>query len=286
MYANHGFSGPARLLPMLLGLGLAAGALAQDNPLVVAADVGFAPHAMARAEGGYEGFNVDMAEEIARRMGRDGAEIIDQEWSGIFAGLNAGKYEFIIAPTTMTTERAESLLFTEGYLDTDYTFLIRADDAEITGLEDLEGKIIAVNNGSAYDIWATENQEQYGFEIQRYGKNADAIQALLTNRADTNLAGNTVSGWAAKQNLRVKTSYTISTGRVFSIPFRQDDVETRDRVEAIVECMKLDGTYAELHEKWFGAPPPAGASSLTVSVGVGQPGYPGYDPTPHPVVCE
>lgn len=286
MYATCRSRTPRLLFSAVLGLGLSLNSLAQEGPLVVAADVGFAPHAMAKPEGGYEGFNVDMAEEIARRMGREGAEIIDQEWSGIFAGLNAGRYEFIIAPTTMTTERAESLLFTEGYLDTDYTFLIRADGEEITALEDLAGKTIAVNNGSAYDIWATENQETYGFEIQRYGKNADAIQAVLTNRADTNLAGNTVSGWAAKQNPRVKTSYTISTGRVFSIPFRLDDVETRNQVEAIVECMKLDGTYAALHEKWFGAPPPAGATALTVSVGVGQPGYPGYDPTPHPLSCE
>ena len=41
-----------------------------DGPLLVAADVGFAPHAMARPDGSAEGFNIDLAEEIARRLGQ------------------------------------------------------------------------------------------------------------------------------------------------------------------------------------------------------------------------
>ena len=56
--------------------------------LVVAADVGFAPHVMAKPSGGFEGYNVDMVNEIGRRLGME-VEIVDQEWSGIFAGLNA-----------------------------------------------------------------------------------------------------------------------------------------------------------------------------------------------------
>ena len=98
--------------------------LIQPTPLKVAADVGFAPHAMALPDGSTEGFNIDLAAEIAERLGRPGYEIIDSEWSGMFAGLGAKKFEFVVAPTTATPERARMVLFTEGYLDTDYTFLI------------------------------------------------------------------------------------------------------------------------------------------------------------------
>ena len=92
--------------------------------LVVAADVGFAPHIMAKPSGGFEGYNVDLINEVGRRLGVE-IEIVDQEWSGIFAGLNAKKYDVIIAPTTVTAERAASMLFMEGYLDTDYRFLVQ-----------------------------------------------------------------------------------------------------------------------------------------------------------------
>ncbi len=257
----------------------------QDGPLVVAADVGFAPHAMAKPDGTAEGFNIDLAAEIARRLGRPGYKIVDQGWSGIFAGLNAKKFEFIVAPTTMTYERSRMVLFTEGYLDTDYTFLIKKRAPDIRSLEDIRGRAIAVNNGSAYDIWATENTGKYDLTVQRYGKNADAIQAVLTGRAFANLAGTTVSQWAAKKNRLVKTSYTIRSGNAFSMAFRRDDVEYRNRVEEILECMKSDGTLARFHEQWFGVAPAPGSAAVTVLDGFGQPDMDGYDPTPHETKC-
>ncbi len=266
--------------------GVASDADAAAGPLLVAADVGFAPHVMARPDGTTEGFNVDLAATIAQRLGRPGYRIVDQEWSGMFAGLNAGRFEFIVAPTTMTEERSRSVLFVEGYLDTDYTFVIKADAPDITSIEDLRGETIAVNNGSAYDLWATEQSEQYGFEVQRYGKNADAIQAVVTGRCFANLASHTVAGYAAVQSPLVKTSYTIRTGLAFSAAFRNEDVEFRNRVEGILECMKTDGTMARLHERWFGAPPAAGAAAITVRPGYGEPGMAGYDPTPHSVQCD
>ena len=259
--------------------------LAQPTPLTVAADVGFAPHAMALPDGTTEGFNIDLAAEIAKRLGRPGYEIIDSEWSGMFAGLNAKKFEFIIAPMTATPERAEMVLFTEGYLDTDYTFLIAKRSPEITSLSDLRGKTIAVNNGSAYDSWAAENKAKYGFEVQRYGKNADAIQAVLTRRAFANLAAHSVVSWAAKKNRLVKTSYTIRSGRAFALAFRKQDSAYRNRVEEILECMKTDGTLAHIHEKWLGDSPAPSSAAATVYEGYGIAAFDGFDPTPHTASC-
>ena len=176
----------ASVVAAAAALAVATAAPAADK-LVVAADVGYAPHVMANPSGGFEGYNVDMIEEIARRLGVE-YEIVDQEWSGIFAGLNAKKYDFIIAPTTVTPERSEKMLFMEGYLDSEIVFLVRADAPEVTSLEELGGKVISVNKGNVYDKWATERMEQYGWEMQRYGKNADAIQAVLSGRAFANIA--------------------------------------------------------------------------------------------------
>src|SRR3954470_13351659 len=95
-------------------------AAAQDK-LVVGLDGTFAPHAMPKLGGGIEGFNVDLAEAIAQRLKRP-VEIVAQEFSGLIPGLNSKKFDFIAAPVTVTEERSKSLLFTEGYLDTDYQF--------------------------------------------------------------------------------------------------------------------------------------------------------------------
>src|SRR3546814_3197980 len=57
--------------------------------------------------------------------------------------LQAGTYDFIAAPTTVTKERAENLLFTEGYLNTDYQFVVLKATPEINDLAELKGKVIA-----------------------------------------------------------------------------------------------------------------------------------------------
>lgn len=251
-----------------------------DQPLTVAADVGFAPFAYTLASGETVGFAVDVGAEIANRLGRPGVEIIDVNFSAIFAGLFAKRYEFIIAPTNITEERSQEMLFAEPYMETGLGFLIRNAD-EMASLEDLSGKVVTVNNGSVSDTWATENAERYGFTVQRYDKNADAVEAVVINRAFANIADLPASQYAATQNPAVKVGYVEYLNRNFGHVFRNDDVEFRNQVECIVEGMKLDGTMAELHEKWFGDMPGVFTAMNTVWVGYGAPGFRGYEFTPH-----
>ena len=258
----------------------------QDKPLVVGVDGTFAPHAMPKIGGGVEGFNVDLAIEIGRRLGRK-VEIVAQEFSGLIPGMNAGKFDFLAAPTTVLPERAKNLLFTEGYLETDYQFAIPINKPNIKVLEDLKGKVISVNKGSNYEMWCRENETKYGFKTESYGTNTDAVQAVLSGRADANLAGMTVAAYAVKRNSQqLKLSYKIVSGTVWSIPFRKDDVKMRNTVEEAMECMKLDGTMARLAEKWFGVKPDPGTPAVTVYPGYGVPGYDGYDPTEHKPNCK
>ena len=274
----------ALLLPTLSGCGESP-AVDGPGPMVVAADVGFAPHAMMAANGEVEGFNVDLAREIASRLGRPGFEIVDSEWSSIFSGLYANKFEFVIAPTTITEGRARRVLLTEGYLDTDPVFLRRNDDPELTDLAQLRGQAIAVNNGSAYDLWATDNYEALGFEVLRYGKNADAVQAVLSGRAFANLVGESVAMWAIRQNAGVRADYRIRAETAFAVAFRNDDVALRNEVETILECMKADGTIARIHREWLGTDPAPGSAAVTPYPGFGPPGLPGFMETPGRTPC-
>jgi polar amino acid transport system substrate-binding protein len=253
-------------------------------PLRTAVDGTFAPHAFPSMSGGYEGFNVDLANEIARRLKRK--IIIDAaQYSGLVPALLAGTYDFLAAPTTVTKERAENMLFTEGYLNTDFQFLIKKGSAKVATLEDLKGKTISVNKGSAYDSWARELEGKLGWKVESYGTQPDAVQAVLVGRADANVAGNTVIAWAVKNNPQLELSYLYSTGLVWAAPLRKDSGELRKTVENAIECMKLDATIAKMHEKWFGIAPAAGSAAVTVYPGYGVPDMAGYDPTGHTPAC-
>jgi polar amino acid transport system substrate-binding protein len=275
----------AFLLPAFLaGLLCAAPACGEEAVLKTVVDGTFAPHAMPKLGGGYEGFNIDLADEIAKRLKRK-SQVDTTQFSGIVPGLMAGTYDYVAAPTTVTKERAENMLFTEGYLNTDFQFLIKKGAPKVEKLEDLKGKTIAVNKGSAYDSWARELEPKIGWKVESFGTQTDAVQAVLAGRADANVAGNTVIAWAAKNNPQLELSYLYSTGLVWAAAFRKDSAALRKTVENAIECMKLDGTIAKMHEKWFGIKPAPGSAAVTVFPGYGVPGMAGYDATEHKPVC-
>jgi polar amino acid transport system substrate-binding protein len=256
--------------------------LAQD--LRTAVDGTFAPHAMPSLAGGYEGFNIDLANEIGKRMKRK-VTIDATQFSGILPALQAGTYDFVAAPTTVTKERADNLLFTEGYLNTDFQFLIKKGAPKVDKLEDLKGKTVSVNKGSAYDSWARDLEARIGWKVESFGTQTDAVQAVMAGRADANVAGNTVIAWAVKNNPQLELSYLHSTGLVWATPMRKDSTELRKQIENAIECMKLDGTIAKMHEKWFGTKPAPDSAAVKVFPGYGVPGMPGYDPTEHTPSC-
>jgi len=251
----------------------------------VALDGTFAPHAMPKMSGGVEGFNVDLANEIGRRLDAN-MDITAAQWSGLLPGMQAGTYDFLVAPTTLTESRSKSMLFTEGYLNTDFQFVVKKGTAQVKNIQEFKNKIIAVNKGSAYDKWARGLASQIGWKVQSFGTNTDAVQAVISGRAFANVAGNTVSAWAVKKNPQISLSYLHTTGKVFAMPFRKNSAQLRNKIENAIECMKLDGTMVKLSEKWFGVTPAPGSPPVTVYAGFGQPGFEGYEATPHIPKCD
>jgi ABC-type amino acid transport substrate-binding protein len=262
-------------------------AQAQDAPLKAGVDGTFAPHAMPKMGGGVEGFNVDLLEEIGKQLGRK-VEVVAAQFSGLIPAMNAKSLDFVGAPTTVTPERAANLLFSEGYLNTYYQFLVPSGKPDLKTLADLKGKTISANKGSAYDKWLIDNAAKLGFTVEAYPTNSDAVQAVLSGRADATLGGNTVSAYAATRNpgkLQL-TTLTVDQGLVWAAVFRKDDPALRNAVDAALECLKTNGTIARLSEKWFGVKPAPGSAAVTAYPGYGVPGMAGYDATPHEAKCK
>ena len=263
----------------------APGGSANQPPLRCAVDGTFAPHAFPKLDGGVQGFQIDLFQEVAKRMGR-GIAIDSASFSGLIPALNAGRYDFLCAPTTVTPERAANLLFTEGYLWTELQFGIRRGQPSIKSEEDLRGKTISVNKGTPYEQWVTRNAERLNLTLLAFDSQADAVQAVLQGRAQANLSGNTVVKHSASRAPQFVADFTLPGTRMhWATPFRQDSGALRNQVEEVIECMKKDGTVARLSERWFGAAPKEDDAERVVFPGFGPPGNPGHDPAPHEPRC-
>jgi polar amino acid transport system substrate-binding protein len=269
---------------LLLGPG---SALAQEKlpPLRTGVDGTFAPHAMPKLGGGVEGFQIDLFTEVARRMKRE-ITIDAVSFSTLIPGMQSGRYDFIAAPTTVTRERAENMLFTAGYLWTAYQFGIKKGTAPIKDWSDLKGKSVSVNKGTPYETLSKAKATEHGFTVQVYDNQPDATQAVLSGRAYATLGGNTTIVYAASKNPQFVADLELKDTRAhWAAPVPKSNPKLRAELQDALDCMKKDGTIARMSEKWFGRKPGPDALEVVITPGYGVPGMPGYDPTPHELHC-
>lgn len=254
-------------------------------PLKTGVDGTFAPHAMPKLGGGTEGFQIDLFTEVARRMGRE-ITIDSVSFSTLIPGMQSGRYDFIAAPTTVTKERAENMLFTAGYLWTAFQFGIKKGSAPIKGWADLKGKAVAVNKGTPYETLSKSKGAEIGFDVQVYDTQPDAVQAVVSGRAYATLVGNTSVQYAASKNPMLVADLELKETRAhWAAPVPKTNPKLRAELQDAIDCMKKDGSLVKLSLKWFGKEPPADGLERVVTPGYGVPDMPGYDPTPHETKC-
>ncbi|MFN3276238.1 MAG: transporter substrate-binding domain-containing protein [Paracoccus sp. (in: a-proteobacteria)] len=274
-----------RLIAPLIGL-LAAGSASAETPLKSALDGNAPPFAMPRMDGSVEGLSVDLTAEIATRLGRD-ISLEAMAFAALIPALQAGTFDFLSVPFSVTEERSQAFLLTEGIWSADRAFLIPADGAQLASFEDLRGKTIATNKGNVDDLWAREQADEYGWTVEAYGSLNDAAQAVQSGRADASVVNVITALSIAGRNPAVRVSDLRDvTGAFFTyaIPLGSEDL--RQEIEGAIECIKADGTAAELYEKWLGEAPAEGSLNVTPQPGWGPEGYGNFDPTEHPLDCD
>lgn len=121
----------------------------------ISTDPNYEPQSFLNQNGDYEGFDIDVANEIANRLGVD-VEFVAPDWDLITAGSWGDRWDISVGSMTITNKRAEVLTFTEGYYFTPAQFAAR-EGAGITSISDLEGKSICVGSATTYETWLSDD---------------------------------------------------------------------------------------------------------------------------------
>lgn len=235
----------------------------------VATDPAYPPQSELNPKTGeYEGFDIDVAEEIASRLGVE-VEWVTPSWDLLTAGGWNDRWEMSVGSMTPLPERQEVLYFTPGYYFTPVSALVNEDNTTITDTESgLDGKTIGVCGGCTYEYFLDQSLvlpgEDLNFviddpSVKTYDTDSTAIQDLALgdgDRLDAVLTSSTTAQSAVEKGKSVKIVGDPLFLEPLSIAFdksaSEDPMPLVDAVSAIVEEMHADGTLSELSMQWFG----------------------------------
>jgi polar amino acid transport system substrate-binding protein len=252
------------------------------NLLVLAAAIGFAaapaaafaqsvlnvgsypsnpPFEFKNADGTFEGFEVDIVNEAAKRAGMTTA-ISDFDFQPLFAATSSGRIDVAISSITITAERLGSQSFTQPYYDSDMGIAAKTD-GPVKTLADLKGKIVGVLSGSTGEKWSKENQATHGFsEVKGYNKQQELLLDLSAGRVDAAVSDIPGMEYAFTKMQGLAVTERIKTGEQYGLMMTKDHPLLGKINDALTE-MKKDGTLQSIHKKWFGTEAPAGSSTVT-----------------------
>ncbi len=151
---------------------------ADAKKFVVATDKGFSPFEFQDASGNIVGIDMDILAAIAEDQGFT-YDLQYVGWDAAIAACQAGQADGMIAGASITDERKESgWIFSDGYYDATQGMAV-AVESDITSLEDLNGKTVAVKNGTMSNRYAESIKDEYGFDIVTFSTSPDMYQAVL-----------------------------------------------------------------------------------------------------------
>jgi cystine transport system substrate-binding protein len=244
-------------LASLLLAGVALSANAADlldeakarGSLRIACEGTYPPFNYKDEKGELTGFDVEIGKAIAAKMGLK-PQFVTSEWSGILAGLQAGKYDVIINQVAATDARRQTFDFSGPYVISYPQLIVRADEArKLDTPADLKGKKIGVGQGSNYAELAKGIE---GAEVRTYPGAPEYLQDLATGRIDAAINDSLLIPYLrVKTRLPVKAGATIGKAESNAIPFRKGNPKFKEAIDKALAELKADGSYARISTKWF-----------------------------------
>jgi L-cystine transport system substrate-binding protein len=196
------------------------------------------------------GFDVDIAKAVAAKLGVK-PEFITTEWSGIIAGLQAGKFDVIVNQVGVTDARKQVLDFSPAYTYSGAELIQRKnDDRQFKSLEDLKGHKLGVGLGANYMDMA---KSVPGIDVKTYPGAPEYLRDLSDNRLDAALNDRLMVAYLLKQSdLPLRAGAMVGTGNPSAIPFKKGNPKFAKAIDDAMTQLEADGTFAKISDKWFG----------------------------------
>ncbi|WP_297990157.1 amino acid ABC transporter substrate-binding protein [Anoxybacillus sp.] len=221
----------------------------EKGELKIGTEGTYPPFTFHDETGELTGFDVDIAKEVAKRIGVKPV-FVETQWDAMFAGLDAKRFDMIANQVGIRPDRQEKYDFSNPYITSAAVLVVHKENEQLKSFDDLKGKKAAQSMTSNYADLA----RSYGAEVVGVEGFNQAIELLSSKRVDATINDklSVLDFLKQKPDAPVRIVATHDDASQSGFMFRKGSDPLVEAVNKALKEMMEDGTYGKISEKWFG----------------------------------
>jgi len=200
------------------------------------------------------GFEYDLAKAFAGHLGVE-LKVRTTGWQDLFDDLGSGKGDFVAASLTVTPARRRLADFSDGYLTVQQRVIVHQSNYNLDEMEDLNGKTVYVRRGTSYEERLRELKDR-GMDIKVRLHDEVPTEEFIRMVAEKEILVTVADSNIALLNRRyypeVKVGFPLEEPQVLGWAVRKGNTGLKEAIDAFFETIIEDGTYAKIHDKYYG----------------------------------
>jgi len=202
------------------------------------------------------GFDVDVAKEFGKRLGKKDVQFVSNDWTGIFSALETNKFDVIISSVSINNDRLKAHSLTIPYVSNKQAIVTKKTTTGIKSPDDLKGIKVGLQAGTTSEDFCRDlikNKKMASGDLATYPLVTQPFMDLDSGRIKAVVVDIVVAKYYIANN---KDKYALvwesSTAEPMAFCFKKNDGALRDKANTIITQMQSDGTMKKISEKWFG----------------------------------
>ncbi|MGH6762502.1 MAG: ABC transporter substrate-binding protein [Phyllobacterium sp.] len=234
---------------------LSAPAFAQEQTEIrIATEGAYPPFNLVAPDGTLKGFDVDIAKALCEEM-KAKCTIVAQDWDGIITGLQAKKYDAVVASMTVTDERKKQVAFTDRYYSSRLSVAVPKDSAlTSTEASAMDGKVVGAQSGTTQGYYTEDTYAKAGADAKLYPTQDEANLDLKNGRLDALVSDKfPMMDWlkADGADCCKLLGDIAGTESDTAIAVRLEDNELRENFNKAIAAIRANGTYEKIMREYF-----------------------------------
>ena len=219
--------------------------LVDEGKFTFASSGEFKPFSVTDTDGKMTGFDIEVAEAIAKELGLDPVQK-KFKFGGIVEGVKAGRFDAAVASHTITEERLKAVNFSTPYYYSGPQIFVRPDSS-IKTLDDLKGKEIAVSKGSTY----AKTAEEVTDKIILLDSDVTALEALSKGKHDAVITDFITGKEAIGTGMKIAGKELLGRSDQ-AIAIAKDNKKLLEEVNKALQTLRDNGTLTKISKKYIG----------------------------------